>query len=176
MPVIDKPGIYVWGDPDQHWHITVAGDPSWPSPRKFQVILESQGAFQNREITGSAPAPTITTSGGVTKLTWEGTVGAGWVDLRFDLNGTSMQFTLYLDLDGDGIPKPARAQDAKAMVYMMTCRYRPPGNPFILFVRDGGPLLPSSNFYLAVCSGGAYPTCTMIRWTRDYWEREAGCQ
>jgi PKD repeat protein len=88
MPVIDKPGIYVWGDPDQHWHITVAGDPSWPGPRKFQVILESQGAFQNREVTGSAPAPTITTSGGVTKLTWEGTVGAGWVDLRFDLCGS----------------------------------------------------------------------------------------
>jgi PKD repeat protein/subtilisin family serine protease len=176
MPVIDKPGIYVWGDPDQHWHITVAGDPSWPSPRKFQVILESQGAFQNREVTGSAPAPTITTSGGVTKLTWEGTVGAGWVDLRFDLVGaTLMKLWLYLDTDGDGVPKPKRMADAMAMVYLRTCKTNPPGNPFAIFAERGATaLLPLMNFRISVVyeDGSVSP----VSWSIEYREREAGCR
>jgi len=178
MPVIDKPGIYVWGDPDQHWHITVAGDPSWPNPRKFQVILESQGAFQNREITGSAPAPTITTSGGVTKLTWEGTVGAGWVDLRFDLVGaTHMQLTLYLDLDGDGVPKPAREQDRPKLVFLRTCKVNPPYNPFSILAPRGATVpLPNQNFRVGYCVGGTYPNCTYVTWDIEHLEREAGCR
>jgi PKD repeat protein/subtilisin family serine protease len=178
MPVIDKPGIYVWGDPDQHWHITVAGDPSWPGPRKFQVILESQGAFQNREVTGSAPAPTITTSGGVTKLTWEGTVGAGWVDLRFDLVGaTHMQLTLYLDLDGDGVPKPAREQDRPKLVFLRTCKVNPPYNPFSILAPRGATVpLPNQNFRVGYCVGGTYPNCTYVTWDIEHLEREAGCR
>jgi PKD repeat protein/subtilisin family serine protease len=178
MPVIDRPGIYVWGDPDQHWHITVAGDPSWPSPRKFQVILESPGAFQNREVTGSAPAPTITTSGGVTKLTWEGTVGAGWVDLRFDLVGaTHMQLTLYLDLDGDGVPKPAREQDRPKLVFLRTCKVNPPYNPFSILAPRGATLpLPNQNFRVGYCVGGTYPNCTYVTWDIEHREREAGCR
>jgi PKD repeat protein/subtilisin family serine protease len=178
MPVIDKPGIYVWGDPDQHWHITVAGDPSWPGPRKFQVILESQGTFQNREITGSAPAPTITTSGGVTKLSWEGTVGAGWVDLRFDLTGaTHMQLTLYLDLDGDGVPKPAREQDRPKLVFLRTCKVNPPYNPFSILAPRGATVpLPNQNFRVGYCVGGTYPNCTYVTWDIEHLEREAGCR
>jgi len=178
MPVIDRPGIYVWGDPDQHWHITVAGDPSWPGPRKFQVILESPGAFQNREITGSAPAPTITTSGGVTKLSWEGTVGAGWVDLRFDLTGaTHMQLTLYLDLDGDGVPKPAREQDRPKLVFLRTCKVNPPYNPFSILAPRGATLpLPNQNFRVGYCVGGTYPNCTYVTWDIEHLEREAGCR
>jgi hypothetical protein len=178
MPVIDKPGIYVWGDPDQHWHITVAGDPSWPSPRKFQVTLETTGTFQNWVVTGVVPTPTITTVTGLTKLTWEGEVAAGWADLRFDLQGSTMQLILYLDIDGDGIPKPKRAADASKLVYILvpSCKFAPPENPFILFLRDTGPLLPSSNFYLGICSGGSYPSCTMIWWPLDYFKHQAGCE
>ena len=177
MPTIDQAGIYVWGDPDAHWHITVAGDPSWPSARKFYVLLESQGTFTNRQVTGSAPAPTVTTAGGLTKLLWEGTVGAGWVDLAFDLSGaTHMQLTLYLDLDGDGVPKPAKIADAKAMVYLRTCKTHPPYNPFVLLAPRGSTaLLPFANFQVGYCSGGTYPTCTMIRWDIESRERDAGC-
>ncbi|MBC7099501.1 PKD domain-containing protein [Candidatus Bipolaricaulota bacterium] len=178
MPVIDKPGIYVWGDPDEHWHITVAGDPSWTSPRKFYVLLESPGTFSNRAIAGAAPAPTVTTGGGLTKLTWEGTVGAGWVDLRFDLVGaTHMQLTLYLDLDGDGVAKPAREQDRPKLVYLRTCRTNPPYNPFsIIAPRGVTALLPSQNFKLGYCVGGTYPNCTYVTWDIEHLEREAGCR
>ncbi|MEM3486285.1 MAG: PKD domain-containing protein [Candidatus Methanomethyliaceae archaeon] len=178
MPVIDKPGIYVWGDPDVHWHITVAGDPSWPSPRKFYVLLESPGVFTNREITGAAPDPAVTASAGLTRLLWEGEVSAGWVDLRFDLQGSTMELTLYLDVDGDGVPKPTRSAEAQKLVrlFLRGCNYNPPGNPFIIFARDSGPVLPTTNIYLAICSGGAYPTCTLIWWPLDYFERQAGCR
>jgi hypothetical protein len=142
------------------------------------VILESQGAFQNREITGSALAPTITTSGGLTKLTWEGTVGAGWVDLRFDLVGSvSMQLTLYLDTDGDGDPKPKA--DPGLIVYLRACKVNPPGraNPFIIGARPGSTaLLPLQNFRVGFCAGGKYPSCTFIHWDIEYLEAEAGCR
>jgi len=175
MPTIDKPGIYVWGDPDQHWHITVAGDPSWPSPRKFQVILESQGAFTNRVVTGPAPAPTVTTSGGLARLTWEGTVGAGWVDLQFDLTGaTLMKLWLYLDTDGDGVVKPPPAI-AKTIVFLRTCKTNPPGNPFAIFAERGATaLLPHMNFRVSVVyeDGSVSP----VSWSIEYREKEAGCR
>lgn len=178
MPVIDKPGIYVWGDPDQHWHITVAGDPSWPSPRKFYVLLESPGAFQNRVVTGAAPAPAVATVGGLTKLTWEGTVGAGWVDLRFDLIGaTHMQLTLYLDLDGDGVPKPAREQDRPKLVFLRSCKVNPPYNPFSIIAPRGATVpLPNQNFRVGYCVGGTYPNCTYVTWNIEHLEQEAGCR
>ncbi|MBC7099705.1 PKD domain-containing protein, partial [Candidatus Bipolaricaulota bacterium] len=178
MPVIDRPGIYVWGDPDEHWHITVVGDPSWPSPRKFEVLLETPGTFSNRVVTGAAPSPTITTGGGLTKLSWNGTIGGGWVDLRFDLTGaTHMQLALYLDLDGDGVAKPAKIADAKAMVYLRTCKTNPPYNPFVIIAQRGvTALLPSANFQVGYCSGLTYPNCTIIRWDIEHREREAGCR
>ena len=178
MPMIDKPGIYVWGDPDAHWHITVAGDPSWPGPRRFYVLLESPGTFTNREVTGPAPSPTLTTQGGLTKLLWEGEVGAGWVDLRFDLSGaTHMQLTLYLDTDGDGIPKPARENDRPKLVFLRTCRTNPPYNPFsIIAPRGATALLPHANFDLGYCVGGTYPNCTYVRWSIEHWEKELGCR
>lgn len=176
MPVIDRPGIYVWGDPNQHWHITVAGDPSWPTPRKFQVILESQGTFANRAVTGAAPAPTLSVSGGVTKLSWEGTVGADWVDLQFDLVGaTLMKLWLYLDTDGDGVPKPKRVADAKAMVYLRTCKTNPPGNPFAVYAERGATaLLPLANFRISVVyeDGSVSP----VSWSIEHREEEAGCR
>ncbi len=178
MPVIDRPGIYVWGDPDEHWHITVAGDPSWPSPRKFEILLETPGTFANRVVTGAAPAPTITTGGGLTKLSWNGTIGGGWVDLRFDLAGaTHMQLTLYLDLDGDGVAKPARENDRPKLVYLRSCRTNPPYNPFSIIAQRGvTALLPSQNFKLGYCSGGSYPNCTYITWSIEFWEQELGCR
>jgi PKD repeat protein len=178
MPVIDKPGIYVWGT--DKWHVTVAGDPSWPSPRKFYVLLETPGAFQNRVVTGAAPAPTITTGGGLTRLTWEGTVRAGWVDLAFDLTGATyeqlnMQLTLYLDTDGDGVAKPSR--DARKIVFLRACRINPPQNPFAIGAPWGETkLLPGMNFLIGACRDGTYPNCR-ISWNGiGFWEREAGCR
>ncbi|QAA77296.1 MAG: hypothetical protein BIP78_1530 [Candidatus Bipolaricaulis sibiricus] len=177
MPTIDKPGIYVWGDPENKWHVTVAGDPSWAAPRPFQVILETPGTFANRVLTpGTTPAPTITTSGGLTKLTWEGSIGSGWFDLAFDLSGAnSMQLTLYLDTDGDGVARPATHAARIGLVYLRTCKTNPPNNPFVLLRGSAPALLPSANFQVGYCSGGTYPTCTTIRWDIEHRERDAGC-
>ncbi|MEN3010663.1 MAG: PKD domain-containing protein, partial [Candidatus Bipolaricaulaceae bacterium] len=178
MPVLDKPGIYVWGDPEGHWHITVAGDPSWTSARKFRVLLESPGTFVNRQVAGAAPSPTVTATAGLTRLLWEGEIQAGWVDLRFDLSGaTHMQLTLGLDTDGDGDPMPKRETDRPKLVFLRTCKTNPPYNPFSLLAPYGAPaLLPHQNFELGYCVGGTYPNCTYVRWSIEHWEREAGCR
>ncbi len=178
MPTLDKPGIYVWGDPEGHWHITVAGDPTWPSPRKFYVLLESPGTFTNRLVTGPAPSPTLTAQGGVTRLLWEGEVQAGWVDLRFSLSGARhMQLTLYLDTDGDGDPRPRRETDRPKIVFLRACKTNPPYNPFSILAPRGADVpLPHQNFELGYCVGGTYPNCTYVRWTIEYWERELGCR
>jgi hypothetical protein len=179
MPVIDKPGIYVWGDPDQHWHITVAGDPSWPGPRKFQVVLETPWNFQNVNVAGPASAPSITVSGKLTKLTWQGSVGASWVDLQFDLTagGTHVKLTLYLDIDGDGDPRPRG--DSGKIVYLRSCRVNSPYNPFVILAPPGTTELhPSQNFRVGLCRG-TYPNCDFYAgeiWDIEYLEREAGCR
>jgi hypothetical protein len=179
MPTIDKPGIYVWGDPDQHWHITVAGDASWPSPRKFKVILESPGKFENRAITGAANEPVVRSTRLLTTLTWEGTVGSSWVDLRFDLSGsTHMQLTLYLDVDGDGDPKPSSAREAAELVYLRKCKVHPEQNPFVIS-RDppGMSLVPNVDFRVGRCFGGTYPYCASILGVPiEELERRAGCR
>ncbi len=168
MPVIDKPGIYVWGT--DKWHITVAGSSSWSSPRKFQVVLESRGIFTHLERTpaGSPPA-----SG--SRIVWTGTVGSGWVDLAFDLTGdTLMKLWLYLDTDGDGDPKP-KAKDAKKIVFLRTCKTNPPGNPFAIYAPRGATaLLPGMNFYISVVysDGRVSP----VHWTIEYREKQAGCK
>ena len=170
MPAIDKPGIYVWGDPEDHWHVTVAGDPSWTSPRPFQVTLAGAGAFQNRVLTpGSAPTPTISTSGGTTTLTWQGTVGADWIDLQFDLTGvTRMTVTLYIDSDGDGVAKPARDPSTWNTIFLRSCKVYPPCNPFILTAPTGATaLLPSMDFRVGCPSGPS--------WRIEYWEEGQGC-
>ena len=179
MPTIDRPGIYVWGDPENRWHVTVAGDASWTSPRPFEVTLETRGTFANRVFTPAGPSPAITTSGGITKLVWTGTIGSGWADLAFDLTGaTSMQLTLYLDTDGDGVAKPASLPNR--IVYLRSCKVNPPGgaNPLILSARPGASaLLPSANFRVGFCSGRAtWPDCTFIHYDIEYVESEAGCR
>ena len=172
MPTIDQPGIYVWGDPQDHWHITVAGSSAWSSPRKFQVVLESQGAFQNRVVTPGGPQPSV--SGG--RLTWEGTVGVGWVDLRFDLVGaTLMKLWLYLDIEGDGVAKPKRAADAKAMVFLRSCKTNPPGNPLAIYAPRGATaLLPHMDFLISVVRSDG--SVSPVHWRIEYWEAQAGCQ
>ena len=179
MPTIDRPGIYVWGDVENKWHVTVAGDASWTSPRPFAVTLETRGTFANRVFTPAGPSPAITASGGITKLVWTGTIGSGWADLAFDLTGaTSMQLTLYLDTDGDGVAKPASRP--QSIVYLRSCKVNPPGgaNPLILSARPGASaLLPSANFRVGFCSGRAtWPDCTFIHYDIEYVESEAGCR
>ena len=179
MPTIDRPGIYVWGDPENRWHVTVAGDAGWTSPRPFEVTLETRGTFANRVFTPAEPSPAITASGGITKLVWTGTIGSGWADLAFDLTGaTSMQLTLYLDTDGDGVAKPASRP--QSIVYLRSCKVNPPGgaNPLILSARPGASaLLPSANFRVGFCSGRAtWPDCTFIHYDIEYVESEAGCR
>jgi hypothetical protein len=88
-----------------------------------------------------------------------------------------MQLTLYLDLDGDGVPKPAKIADAKAMVYLRTCKTNPPYNPFVIMAQYGATaLLPAANFKVGYCSSGTYPNCTYITWDIEHREREAGCR
>ncbi|MBC7316451.1 MAG: PKD domain-containing protein, partial [Chloroflexi bacterium] len=126
MPTIDKPGIYVWGDPENKWHVTVAGDASWAAPRPFEITLETRGAFSNRVFTPAGPTPTVTTSAGITRLVWTGTIASGWADLAFDLTGaTAMNLILYLDTDGDGVAKPASG--ANLIVFLRQCKVNPPG-------------------------------------------------
>ncbi len=176
MPTLDRPGIYVWGT--DKWHITVKGDPAWPGPRKFYVLLETPGAFTNRVVIG-APEPTITVSGGLTRLLWEGTVGAGWVDLAFDLTGAiTMQLTLFLDTDGDGVARPAHPRDAVPYIFLRSCRVPAAIPPFVLYAPyRSTALLPTMNFLIASCVGGTYPDCTMVTWaTIEEREREAGCR
>ncbi|MBC7170107.1 PKD domain-containing protein, partial [Candidatus Bipolaricaulota bacterium] len=171
MPTIDKPGIYVWGDPDDHWHVTVAGDPSWPAPRKFQVVLTTatRGQFRNFVLTpaGSPPAPGQ-------QVTWEGTVGAGWVDLRFDLSGaTTIVVKAYLDTDGDGVPAPARVEDAARLVFLRSCKVNPPGVPVTLsVVANLGKLVPSQNFFVSFVRTRDDVIGSYI----EDLEREAGCR
>ncbi|HNS23253.1 MAG TPA: CARDB domain-containing protein [Candidatus Bipolaricaulis anaerobius] len=183
MPTIDRPGIYVWGDPEDHWHVTVAGNAGWTSPRPFEVTLETQGTFANRVFTPAGPSPAITASGGITKLVWTGTIGSGWADLAFDLTGaTSMQLTLYLDTDGDGVARPANEADRPKAVFLRSCRINPPANPFFVkldraeVIEGATTLLPRANFRIGYCSTGTYPYCTAREWFITQLEASAGCR
>jgi PKD repeat protein len=153
MPVIDRPGIYVWGDPEYRWHVTVAGSAAWPSARPFRVVLSSHGTFTDVAVTpGTAPAPTI--SADRRSIRWEGTIGAGWVDLRFRLTGSGswiLHLELYLDLDGDGDPVPRTAAEARSMVFLRAKKVNPPHNPMLFLIPEGeiGAVLPVHNFRIA---------------------------
>ncbi|MDD5763517.1 MAG: PKD domain-containing protein, partial [Candidatus Bipolaricaulis anaerobius] len=163
MPTIDRPGIYVWGDPDGHWHITVAGSPSWSEGRDYSVSLETVGGFVNVVTTpADAAAPQVIAS---RNLVWGGAVGSGWVDLRFDIqSGRYARMTLYLDIDGDGEIRPSTDREALEMVYLLTCKTRPPCNPFVLGAPSGAVTVkPYHNFRIG-CG-----TLTIASWrtTRD---------
>jgi len=173
MPSLDKPGIYVWGDPQNHWHITVVGDPAWSTPHPFLVMLESRaGTFANIAVTPSGPTP----SAGRT-VTWRGSVQAGRADLQFDhIGDTLMQLTLYLDIDGDGDPTPRGMAEAKGMVFIRACKTHPPRNPFVISAPRGATqVLPSQNFRIGYISGGGFPYGTFIMWDIEYREAQAGC-
>jgi len=88
-----------------------------------------------------------------------------------------MQLTLYLDLDGDGVPKPAREQDRPKLVFLRTCKVNPPYNPFSILAPRGATVpLPNQNFRVGYCVGGTYPNCTYVTWDIEHLEREAGCR
>ena len=171
MPELDKPGIYVWGDSQDHWHITVTGAGAWSGTRKFHVKVESTGRISVVSVSRGAPSPRV--SG--TALTWEGSVGPGWHDLSFDLEGTLMQLTLYLDTDGDGVVRPP-SRIAKEIVYVVhKCKTHPPGNPFVIGASRGmSVVLPSQNFRIGVCMG-TFPHGTYVWWEIEYREEHGGC-
>ncbi|MFO8034066.1 MAG: PKD domain-containing protein [Candidatus Bipolaricaulota bacterium] len=153
MPDIDEPGIYVWGDPQNRWHVTVVGSPSWGSPRPFYVLLQSVGSFRNVSVTpAGAPSPAVQLND--KRLTWEGTVQSGWVDVSFTLDrGRVMQLTLHLDLDGDGDPEPRTSEEAANMVFLRDKKVSPRSNPVVFVAPDGArTLLPQANFKLATGS------------------------
>jgi hypothetical protein len=179
MPKTDLVGIYVWGDLEAHWHITVAGDKHWSAPRKFYVLLRTPGAFTNLQTTGSAPTPIVSTEGGLTVLLWEGEVAGEWIDLRFDVeNALSMELTLYLDTDGDGKVKPKDRPSAMKIVYLRKCRAPAPDNPFVILAELGeSTLRPDTNFRVATCiGGGTYPTCRYEWYRISQWEETVGCR
>jgi len=151
MPVIDKPGIYVWGDPENRWNITVVGSPSWTSPRPFEVTLSSLGGtFSAIQVTPSdAPSPRLFNR--EHGLEWIGFIQSGWINLRFETSSWVMEVHLYLDLDGDGVAKPATQAEAVAGIFLRSKKVHPPLHPFILMApgRSGDRLLPNSNFLLA---------------------------
>lgn len=152
MPVIDKPGIYVWGDPQYRWHVTVAGSATWTSPRPFRVELGTLGQFTGVTVTpSSGPAPVLSNNN--RNLVWEGTIGAGWVDLQFGLTdaGWILELKLYIDLDGDGDPTPRTAAEARSMVFLRSKKVHPPHNPMLFLKPEEaiGAVLPVHNFRIA---------------------------
>ena len=174
MPALDKAGIYVWGDPQDNWHITVYASPEWSNARAFEVTIEATARLNLLSVSSGAPGPTVSAS----KIVWRGSIPPGtWYDLSFGLDGTYMQLTLYLDTDGDGVARPRRTRDALKMVYLRQCKVTTPSNPMVLFAPRGYErLLPSQNFTVAYCVSGSFPRCTYIRWSIEYIETEAGCR
>jgi hypothetical protein len=149
----------------------VAGDASWPGPRKFEVVLTTatRGQFTNFVVTPAAPAPKPGQ-----QVKWEGTVHLGWVDLRFDLAGaTTITLSAYLDTDGDGVVKPVHAEDAARLVFLRSCKVNPPGVPFSLSVfANLGKLVPSMNFLVSFVR----TRDDVIGIYIEDLEREAGCR
>jgi len=153
MPAIDRPGIYVWGDAQGRWHVTVAGSAAWASARPFRVSVSTNGTFTALETTpATAPAPTLSNNN--RNLLWQGTIQSGWVDLRFAPTGSGswlMLFELYIDLDGDGDPRPRTGAEARAMVFLRAKKVSPPYNPFLVLTPVGefGAVQPGHDFRIA---------------------------
>ncbi|HEC63045.1 MAG TPA: PKD domain-containing protein, partial [Candidatus Acetothermia bacterium] len=95
MPEIDQPGVYVWGD-NVYWHVTVVGDPAWPSAKTFRVALSGRGGrFRELKVTPEGgPSPAL--GSGSRSFTWEGTIGTGWVDLQFRATMVYVLLEFYL--------------------------------------------------------------------------------
>ncbi len=152
MPTIDRPGIYVWGDPQYRWHVTVAGSATWTAPRPFRIELGTVGQFRAVEVVpSSGPAPVLSNNN--RNLLWEGTVQSGWVDLQFGLSdgGWILELKLYIDLDGDGDPLPRTAADARAMAFLRSKKVSPPYNPMLFLKPEEamGAVLPVHDFRIA---------------------------
>jgi len=152
MPELDKPGIYVWGDPEDNWHITVAGSGKWGGRRVFKVLVETNlGTIHLITCTHCLVQPRMERSNHV--LNWQGEIGGGWQDVCFSFKGpTAARFTLYLDMDGDGDPTPrgpADSQAAVGFVFLRGSKVNPLRNPFLIGLEYGKmELKPSDNFYL----------------------------
>jgi PKD repeat protein len=170
MPVIDKPGIYVWGT--DKWHITIAGSGGWNWPHIFRIELRTDGDFVNvNSDSGAAPqvlltdpAPLLFSSKrspqeaqiGPTPLppgigksrVFEGSVTTDRRTFSFSLTGSTwIYLDLQLDVDGDG-----RLDRSKDFVYLRQSKVNPPTNPFVagLPERYSGTLTPQINFRIGV--------------------------
>ncbi|RLE28770.1 hypothetical protein DRJ54_05925 [Candidatus Acetothermia bacterium] len=168
MPTIDRPGIYVWGEGRSvYWHITVVGDPSWSSPRPFRVEVSGRaGSLRDVSVNpDGAPAPQV--AGNKRSLTWEGTVGSGWVDLQFRTTQDYLMLSLSLDLDGDGTAELVPPE----RIYLRQYKVNPPANPVIIGKEGGGTTFdPTINFKLG--SG----TLSRIVWITTIEQLEAGAR
>jgi PKD repeat protein len=165
MPVIDQPGIYVWGDA-QRWHITVVGDPSWSSPRPFRIEVSGRGGtFRGVKVTpGSAPAPEVAQD--KRSLSWEGTIQRSWVDLEFQTTVNFMLLALYLDVDGDGDPQPTDPE----WIYLRQYKVNPPVNPFIIGVASPTESQVRANWNFKIGSG----SLSAIVWLTTIEQLEGG--
>jgi hypothetical protein len=156
MPVIDKPGIYVWGDPENRWNITVAGSSIWATPHKFLVTVGTNGKVEDVAVfPPQAPPPQVFLG---QSFNWTGTIQGGWVNVRFRTYDVQvMQLTLFLDLDGDGVLQPATKEEARSIVFLLSYKVNPRDNPFIMAAPEGADnLLPNQNFRLGTGTLGIH--------------------
>jgi len=170
MPVIDKPGIYVWGDLQGRWHITVASDPEWASPRQFRVSLETDGVFADVARTppeGSYVAKRVVKrTGEVKAVVWKGSIQDGRMELVFSLVGSILDLELYLDLNGDG---RMDREESRNCIFLGKKKVHPPDNHFSIGSPQGIRILrPSQNFRIGACkeAGGRW-VCQWITTIQD---------
>ncbi len=163
MPELDKPGIYVWGDPDNNWHITVYASPSWSNARKFQVKVYATAKLKLISVSSDAPKPRHYQN----EINWNGSIPPGkWFDMAFTITEPgAMQLELLLDTDGDGKLKTTPAR-AKKIVYLSQCKTNPPKNPFVIIPAFGKlTLSPNDNFRVGYCVDGTFPRCRWTTWS-----------
>ncbi|MGY4706460.1 PKD domain-containing protein [Candidatus Bipolaricaulota sp. J31] len=175
MPVLDKAGIYVWGDPQDHWHITVYAPPEWTGSRKFKIIVKARRQLERISVSANAPQPIAS----ATRIRWEGQIRPGeWMDLTFDAsNAFILQLNLLLDTDGDGSLQTSPVK-ARSFVYVGPCKITPPRNPFVIAPAYGQlQLKPSNNFRIGYCVKGEFPEeCQLVLWKIRDLEEKAGCR
>jgi len=146
MPELDKPGIYVWGDPQDHWHITVVGSPDWVKPHAFRIELRTDGKLK-RIVQTSRPG-TVSIGKAEWRKLFEHTVKSNVISYIIQaVNSTSLYMSFEFDIDGDGI-----LEQEIEFVYLRALKVNPPINPFVVALPSGyrGPLVPSLNFRIGV--------------------------
>ena len=170
MPEIDQPGIYVWGDPQDRWHITVASDPEWANSRQFRVSLETDGVFEDVARTppgGSYVAErVIKETGQVKAVVWKGSTRDGRMELVFNLTGSILDLELYLDLNGDG---RMDHEESINHIFLGKKKVHPPASHFSIGSPQGIKILrPSQNFRIGSCkeAGGRW-VCQWITTIQD---------